>query len=404
MALRPRPHTLEEPSIDKLMGIRNTLRPERQPPGALSAATNFIIDDTGTLERREGYAETGSFTNLTAAYATKNGKRLFLVDNGYLIARNVGMQDIVLAHIGVHDPLTWAEFGDQVFYSSFTPEVIGMIENGDTHMNLRFPDPSPLSAELLEGSLPAGQYQITAVYRDSAERQGPASNWVNLQASDNVSIRVILPACPDGYIADIYISPPDGPEVFLVGSTSGTLFQFDGSFENYAFPLGVEQTNCRSTPSWRVAIAAYNTRLYLATYLQQNDTSHIFISLPWWPWMYDISKDFFSVPHRVMGMLGTPDGILIGTERHIWLYTDDKMIQLANYGMPEGYPIYQDGDGIISFWTERGVHTFPPFKNLNEDKYSVPPGSSCYTAIINRHGMKQALVLTNTDGTAYNAY
>jgi len=388
--------------IDEFRGIRNTVRPERQPFGALAEATNIVIDETSTLERRDGYVESGGFTDLTAAYATYDGRRLFLVDNGGLHVRNATGFSGSLGTVGT-EPLYWAEWGDTVYYAGATQA--GQIERGVDHRGLRVPIPSAVNVTTQTGVLSAGQYQVTAVYRNTTTGiEGAAGPFMTVLVDEGSALRIEAPTAPSGYTTDVYVSPPDAQELYFVGTLDGGVIVFNDSFEHYAKPLSIEQVNGASIPTGVVALAAQEAKLFAAIYDSSQDTSFVFWSRPYWPWIFNLKEDFFPVPFQVTGMMGTPEGVIVGTRREIYLYNDGQLKQLADYGMPPGYPIARDKDGVVAMWTERGVVTFPSFTNQFESKLSVPPGSFCSTALVNRKGQTYAMVMTNLDGVPFNAY
>lgn len=112
--------------IDQFLGLRNTERPARLPAGALVQAVNVDIDDTGGIARRRGYASSASFTNITAAYATRDEQSLYVVDAGSL-KRVITLSPLVTELIATGIPggeLDWAEAGNLVMYAGAAQGVI----------------------------------------------------------------------------------------------------------------------------------------------------------------------------------------------------------------------------------------------------------------------------------------
>lgn len=77
---------VNEPSvvIRQFLGLRNKARPDTLAPGALTLADNIDIDNGGAIERRRGYTLAERLSGITAAYATRDEQRLFVVADGTL--------------------------------------------------------------------------------------------------------------------------------------------------------------------------------------------------------------------------------------------------------------------------------------------------------------------------------
>lgn len=113
-------------SVPAFLGLYNNERPARLPIGALVEAQNIDIDDTGGIERRKGYGAITGLGNVTAAYATLDERRLFVVDAG-ILKRVLSLQPLVTLALAVNVPYTevwWAENGDHVFCSGAINGVI----------------------------------------------------------------------------------------------------------------------------------------------------------------------------------------------------------------------------------------------------------------------------------------
>ena len=83
---------------------------------------------------------------------------------------------------------------------------------------------------------------------------------------------------------------------------------------------------------------------------------------------------------------------------------DSGLMLLATYGVPKGSPAAVDPNGVVYFWTDRGVCRVPEFVNLTQDAVSVPPGDKCYAAFIEQEGYNKFIVTTTDSGTANNKY
>jgi hypothetical protein len=387
-------------------GLRNTLRPERLPYGALAVAENVICDDTGTLEIRPGYERVISLSNATDMFAPLSGEFMLLVQGGNLLSISDGGLAPVTLAAGLTDSFfQWAETtGDRVYYAGATDA--GVVMNGKIALPLRYQAPPQPKVVAMSGYLPPGQYLIRAVYRnDMTGMESPASKLLVANLSATGSLHIEMPS-QTGYWTDLYVSSTNGRVPYACGSVfEGGVIVVNGIGRN-ARPLAYEQRDTYPMPSGITALAYHAACLYAATYDQRNDLGTIWFSWPDQHQFFRLRKDFFTVPGKVLGLCSTTQGILIGTTKQILLQSLDNVItRLAQYGVVEGRPFSQDEEGLTGIWTQRGPATFDTsYKDLAEGKVSVPCGDRCVTQIIELHGMKQFFVLTDSGQFAFNPY
>ncbi len=117
-----------EPTLEtkQFLGLRNTDRPARLPLGALVVAENIDIDDTGAIERRKGYAAIEGLTAVTAAYATRDERDLYVVDGG-ILKRVLSLAPVVTQVLAINIPtgeVWWAENGGHLFCSGAVNGII----------------------------------------------------------------------------------------------------------------------------------------------------------------------------------------------------------------------------------------------------------------------------------------
>ncbi|MAC32209.1 MAG: hypothetical protein CME38_01225 [Haliea sp.] len=179
-----------EPTVEirQFLGLRNTERPARMPAGSLVQARNIDIDDAGAIERRAGYQPVPGLSGVTAAYATKDDRRLFVVAGGAL-QEVVSLDPLATRHLaggfGAGE-VWWSEGGGYVFCSGAGRGVVSgsrfstLEEFGDTSIEER-----ALDAILLDESTDVGtsppppdtecvaffQGSVWLSYYDSVENQ-----------------------------------------------------------------------------------------------------------------------------------------------------------------------------------------------------------------------------------------
>jgi hypothetical protein len=390
-------------AIRQFLGLRNVVRPERQPFGALAEADNVWIDDTGTVERRFGYTQALALSNVTDAYGHKSFRYAIVVANGSMYRIDDALGQILLGSGYTNETYQWAQVEDRIFFTGATEA--GMILRGQTILPLRWPDTLSPNATETMGSLPPGQYQFVAVYRHAATGiEGPASPPFVIDTDDDCAF-LIQSDPPTGYEADIYVTAADDTTFRLLGTGSSIIYNMPATKLGAA--LDAEQLNADPLPQGVTAIEVHESSLYAVVYDQPSNTSYVWPSVPYWYQLFNLDDEGQAVNGRVLGMLSTPQGLLIGSDVGIWLMTpDDNMVRLADYGVVPGRPFARNAEGRIAVWTTRGLATITPegFQNRFDGKLSVAPGSSCSVALVDFDGSKQSIVLTDSGGTAFNPY
>ena len=103
-------------TFEKFSGIKNTIGQENLTPAELMSAVNVDIDDVGRVRRRRGFTKVanGDFHSLFTA----NDGTIFGVKNSNLgIVRADYSFAVLKAGIG-HDPLSYVQLGDTIYYTS----------------------------------------------------------------------------------------------------------------------------------------------------------------------------------------------------------------------------------------------------------------------------------------------
>ena len=310
-----------EPSvkISQFLGLRNKDRPARLPIGALVRASNIDIDDTGGIARRRGYTSTAAFTNITAAYATRDEQSLYVVDAGSL-KRVITLSPLVTELIATGIPsgeIDWAEAGNLVMYAGAAQGVI-------------------------EGSTPLA-------------------------------------------FADF---GGDGLDVEAQGET---LQRDEACVGTMPAPTGER-------------IAFFEGRVWLSVFDSSNDTTFIFSSKPFFWGRWDLHTDYIAVPGHVNLLSDAGGALLIGTSREVYLYAQESLQAVADYGTVPGRQVDYDESGAAYFWTQRGLCKAAPFQNLTDDAVSVEPGTRCTVSIARERGANRILIVASGTAGADNPY
>lgn len=393
--------------IVSFYGERNTAHPERHPLGALKTARNVDIDDTGCLERRAGYALAAEIAGVSGAFAPRHQQYLYLVANGALLRMDAEDRRRELATGLPAGPYFWAEAADAVYLSAAGYKAV---ITGSGAAPWAIPEPPQPAVAAVDGDLPAGTYLVATVYRDVDGRQGPASSYAAVTAATPCALAINAPPAVDGlgraYSVLVFISGPDAEALHLTLQSRGGASLWNGPLDLRGYVLDREQSDCQPPPLAGEAIAFYEGSLWLALHDDPSDTSVVLRSKPFWPQLFDPSQDGFSVPGRVRGLAESAGGLLVATDRDVWVYAETGVRRIANYGVPEGVPITVTPEQVAYLWTYRGLLQWPAGEDLNltDTFVSLPPGSWCSVAMVEQDGGRRAVVLTDGAGMAHNAY
>lgn len=389
-------------TVDSFLGIRNTLRPERQPKNALAEAENVILLDDGSIEGRFGYTQSLALANVTDGYEHKSLSYAIVVSNGSILAvdRSLGIK---VLKTGLTDTVfSWSQVEDRVAYAG--KYDAGIIINGSSWLPLRFPITSVPNVSIVAGSMYTGKYGFMAVLRHVETGLEGSASYPTYKELTTAGGFLVSLNVPTGYEADIYVTAANDSSFQYLATTTTTLI-YNTSALNLKQEVEDYQVNTYPMPDDIHALAFHETCLWVGSYDQNSNTSIISYSQPYFYHIYDLSKEGFAVIGKVIQMLSVNEGLLIATDTGIWLRDlQDSLIRITDYGVVPGKPIYKDQDGKVIIWTKRGLATFPPYKNTFDKKLSVAPGLNCATAIVDIKGSQYSFVMTDTGGTPYNTY
>ena len=376
------------------LGLYNREISRRLPTGALVVADNVDIDDAGGVVSREGYTLSEPLTNVTAAFATQDEQRLFVVDDGTLKLLQPGSTGVVLATGVSSDYIYWLEVAEYVLMS--TGHIIGP---NNQVTSWRVPKPEQPVVNLVSGSLPAGQYQVVHTYVDTSGGEGGASAPAIMNVADGSGLTV-EPEYITGYDVRVYVTDTNGAEYYFyrestagsveIATTEGLTATLDeAQLRGYPAPDGVEH------------LAFYEGRVWASEF--SGDQTVIWYSEPYWWNLFDLESSYIVIPDKVTMMVGHSQGLLIATNDEIYVYTaEEALVRLAQYGTPDGVPYTQDDTGKIYIWSNQGLCEALPFQNLTEQKVSLAAGNVCYTKLVEQNGRRKVVIMTDGNGSADN--
>jgi hypothetical protein len=390
--------------VNEFVGIRNTGQTKTRPVGSMETAENVNlhgITEEGaalSIEGRNGYALSQAFTDIQAAYQTQDEQRLFVIDDGTLKYVNSDFTTVNIKSGFNGDDVYFTEAGNDIFYSGNIKGVVKELTAYDY-----IPLATVPSVTTIEGSLYEGRYMVTATYTRVDGAEGGSPPAYVLDVTDGSAL-VIETVAPSGYDVNIYVSSANGSDMYWIYTGGTATIQWD-SIEDLSYPLDREQYQKEPLPDNCTVIEFHEGKIWAADYSIDDDITAVRFSSPFWWHLYELYGDYIAVPGKVVMLESVPGGLVIGTDREIYVYTrEEVLVKLADYGVVEGWPASIMDDGNTMFWTERGVCIALPFRNLTEEKVSLPPGIKCSTSIIREDGEERFIILTDGNGTADNAY
>ena len=388
-------------------GLNNKLDPMRGQPGSqgvapktwqlLQQADNVNFTDARLAVRRDGYEPFLAGTGVTGSFTTFAHDRFYVIDSGDLRQINADGAATTLAS-GLACQARWAEINDVVFLSCGNDKLC--IQKDGAVYDWAIPTPGGGTLSHTSGDLEDGFYQVCFTFIDERGREGGASQSVAIQVVSGGIVVTNIPSSP-GYYTAIYMT------------TKGTVFRLAA-----VTPSGTKSFTLNSPvvaremvtlffdppPVGMFDIAAFQGRIYGAEYLPAADATVVWASEPMGYHLFNLNSGFFMVPGRVVIMGAGPesDSLMLSTDTRVFLYNQDGLKQVAEYGSIPGQHVDIGPDGKLYFWTKRGLCRATPFESLTESDVSVPPGLSAAGGVIHQHGYTKFVVALKSGGAAYN--
>lgn len=398
----------DKKTLRNFLGLNNTADVLRGRPGRqglapvtwqlLQQADNVDINNEGLLSRRDGFQPFAAGSRLTSSFSTFDFERLYVIDNGTLFLVNRDGSRVDLA-TGLADEASWAEVNGSVYLSAGRKLLItsdGVV----TEWGI----PTPAGGRISDatGQLTPGVYQACFTFIDASGREGGAGQSIATMCVGGGLQLTDIPSEQGCYTA-IYVAGPGGVfrlEAVVPSST--------GSLTIPSLQGGRELLNqfLDPPPDAATLIAFYQGRFWAAEYLQAEDTTVVWFSEPMGFHLFNLNSGFIQIPGRVVHMAAAePKGggaLILSTERRVFLYNQNELQAIADYGAVPGQNPDWGPDDKLYFWTNRGLCRAAPFENLTESNVSLAPGVRAAGSVFNQHGYNRFVVVLKSGGAAFN--
>jgi len=139
-------------------------------------------------------------------------------------------------------------------------------------------------------------------------------------------------------------------------------------------------------------ICSRRSQMVVGVWEPERDRSVLYFSRPDFPHEFRLEKDFILVPGRVTMLSSLAQGLVIGTDRAIFVDPIDSPLQrVADYGVPVGSMTYDDLNRV-HFWTERGLCRAFPFENITDKALVVQQREQVTAGVFPYQGSTYAVV------------
>ncbi|MFN7152930.1 MAG: hypothetical protein ACK4OE_04495 [Acidovorax sp.] len=317
-------------TFESFTGINNVAPAHRLSGADLLVATDVDIGLTGEITRRAGFTE----VHASCHKNIYDGKGFMLATTG---------SELVAIHPGDVRHVIHPSIGPgRVWYcnlpdgrTTYTNGLIHGTTDGVTCQDRSVPVPHSLGApDTAFGDLFPGQYRYHLTARrmaDGAESPAISSTPITISQGglrlDGLPVRL-------GYEVLVYLSGKDGEGAYLVGSTSGSTFEWGGKNSDLVLP-------CRTLGARPFPVGTY-TAFWRGRVLTAVGNV-LWASRPFSPHLSDW-RDFKQFEGDITAVLPVLDGVYVGTTEGLKFLSGTTWDQLAMVDTRRGAVV--PGSGI----------------------------------------------------------
>jgi hypothetical protein len=380
-------------SYSSFSGLRNDVTPDRFGQGDLAVANNVDLDKSGALSRRDGYS-TVAAGSAHSVWSNPQGDVCYFMQGSVLKQLNADMSATTLATLKAAAPVSFIQVNGRTYFSNGVDT--GVIEQGAVRSWGAAPPTLP-GVQVGVGNMPAGTYQFTLTWamNDGQESGAPGAALVQVPAGGGLLFNTLpVSADPRVVAKKLYLSPPNGEEMFLAGVFANT--QTSGSYAGATTELNLPlDTQFRQAPPAGQVVAFYRGHMFVA----QGDVIY-----PSDEFAYELfdPRRYIPADGRITMMApiidrelydsGKSSGFFIGTDRSCGVLVgstpaDFQYVPKASYGAVYGAmtmvdgTMFQDGSAgmreLPMFLTTQGICVGMPdltVKNLTRSRFSFDVG------------------------------
>ena len=370
----------------KFAGIRNTVSPERFDIGALEAAVNIDLDDTGRASRRKGYTSALAAAGAHSLHA--EGDLCVFVQGTSLKRLASDYTASALRTVTASRRVEYASVLGRLFYSNGAET--GVIDGGASRTwGLVPPAHVGQAAAVGGGQLPAGRYQwtVTFVRTDGQESGALITAALDLPTVSGIAFSGLPVSSDPGVVAKIIYLTHANDEVMreaLVLDAADTTAAYMNDGTEMAGEL---RTRYLQNPPAGQCVSYFRGHTIVAV------GSVLYPSVPYGYELFDLRR-YFDFESPITLIAPVESGVFVCTEAVNYflpgLTPDDwKQKTATAEGAIPGTLVYVDGEdvgagtpGRVALWLSRaGV-----CMGLDDGSFKVANRNRLLTSIVRASG------------------
>jgi len=384
-------------NITEFKGLSNKRDPLVSTPAYLKDCSNVDIDNSNIVRRRSGFSLFKNFTNIQASYTANDNNEAYIIADENLI--KISDMSIISAGFTKSDYIFDDIERNLFIYDGSDLKLL----SGNTVKSLNIPKCPQPAVSNISGSLPAGIYQVTAVYRNNNGLEGSASAPAVIELKPGEGISIQINQLQD-HTVTIYISPPNGRYLYQWGNFSASSVIWDGPIVQLVSPIDKDNIGANSVPENCTTMQYHNTRLYFGEYLPNDNKTVIWFSLPFSYHLYRKNSDYLIIEGEVTNLVEVDGKLIITTHNAIYYYSDGIITRVAHYGAPKGSVTPSDQYGNTFLYSNYGICFLNEFANLTKEVYDFPNSFKVHSAIIRQNGFEKMINLLSDSSPAINTF
>jgi len=384
-------------------GIRDKespLRSQKDGVVGLRTANNIDIDDNFKIKPAPGFTNIDS-TGTDDIYYSSALKRCYIIRSSNLYEYfKDGTSNLI--YTGIGNAGEWEDINGVTY---FTNGVKFLVISGVDVRDWGIQVPQDFTVTTSAGSMPTGDYQITATFRasDGRESGALAATLITCDGSLELSNIPLLA----NHETVIYLTRLGGDVLYEALIATVDTLTITGTPEEGA----AISTLHLSGPPGGLCITEHEGRICLGEYFPEINLSAIWRSEPLGYELFDRYSDSVILVTGRVNILGSSGAaLIIGTDDAVYTYVDTPTQEYGS-GLDEvlevgsvGGTIAKDIDGRLWFWTKRGVATGMPFKLITDDYFAAPHAESGAGEIIYHGGFSKYNVILTGATNPINQY
>lgn len=377
----------------------------QMPKGTVRAAVNVDIDKRGQFARRQGTALVSPGEGYGDLYPwgrmllARRGSTLVSIDPETLVETD-------LIGLGSDDPVSFTPYNGHLYIAARHELLMVHAQDGPRKAGVSLPASLPTLSAGTAGALGAGKYTAAISVVDAHGEESPTHVFGQVDAESGLLLTGL--AIVPGMRWRIYITPPDGDQLYLAEEFAAVFSQFSVTVSPTGAPCST--LYLAAMPGGHI-VRGYNGRLYVA------NGSTLWFSEPLRPHLVSPRHGFLQFTGRIRMVEPTDSGIYVGDDRGVWWLAggdpndfkqqmasdtsplDGSSIVVPSHHLgaienraPGDYVVWMSPDGHMVGTADGTVNP------LNSGRIKVAPEVAGQSVFFIRDGVKQIITLTASPG------